>query len=157
MNFSIKHGIFLAALASSVPAQAASTIDKVLTFDQNNNPLIYHNTDVSVSLPLRGWTTDKNSGLDWLDVTATMGMTYDQVNNNSLYNGWHYATNTELNTLVTDATNINLSPSNPYVTTFDTYRTVFRQVTIKDIGNPTDVTYTHLFDPLINMLGSRFC
>ena len=53
------------------------------------------------------FTTDTISGLDWLDVTATQGLRYDQVSSNMTeggrFYGWRYATSSELNTLFHNA------------------------------------------------------
>jgi hypothetical protein len=59
------------------------------------------------------YLTDTVSGLDWLDVTATIGKSYAQVSANfsnatSAEFGWHYATTTQLEKLVSDATAINI-------------------------------------------------
>jgi hypothetical protein len=52
------------------------------------------------------YTYDSSSGLDWLDVSATAGYTYNQVENNDGVNyiadGWHYATDADLRTLSAD-------------------------------------------------------
>ena len=51
-------------------------------------------------------TRDTTSGLDWLDVTVTRGLSYDQVLDEmapgGAYTGWRYATVTDLNQLITN-------------------------------------------------------
>lgn len=53
------------------------------------------------------YTTDSVSGLDWLDVTATVNQSYDTVTSQfgvgGNYEGWRYATATEFNALVSNA------------------------------------------------------
>jgi len=52
------------------------------------------------------YTRDVSSGLDWLDVTETRGMSYNQVQDQmgvgDIYEGWRYATYSELDTLILD-------------------------------------------------------
>lgn len=51
-------------------------------------------------------TRDTGIGLDWLDVTATRGLSYDQVAEQlgvgGVYEGWRYAAAAELDQLITD-------------------------------------------------------
>ena len=59
-------------------------------------------------------TYDPNTGLQWLDVTLTQGLSYNNVTANylstgGLYQGYRYATGVEVSTLFTDA-----GISNPY-------------------------------------------
>ena len=53
------------------------------------------------------YTTDTATNLNWLDLSATYGLSYNQVMGNSGVNyiaeGWRYATSSELATLFTDA------------------------------------------------------
>lgn len=50
------------------------------------------------------YTTDTESGLDWLDVTETVGMSlsdvFAQLNAGGSYEGWRYASGDEFNTLI---------------------------------------------------------
>ncbi len=59
------------------------------------------------------FTTDTNSGLDWMDVTETSGISYDEVSVQlgvgGTYEGWRYATDIEFNTLVGNYTNKNIT------------------------------------------------
>jgi len=52
------------------------------------------------------FTRDLTTGLDWLDVTETRGMSYNQVQGQigvgDIYEGWRYATYSELDTLILD-------------------------------------------------------
>ncbi len=143
---------FLVAFGLSATATASS--------------IIYHTANPDNTSPLTGWTTDTKSGLQWLDVTDTAGLTYAQVESNPLYSGWSYATNTQLNQLLIDATNITIMPSQHIQygynngTAYFTYLqggsniTASNQNVTFSTNNPSGVTFTHLFDPLINMLGS---
>ena len=53
------------------------------------------------------YTTDTTTGLDWLDVTASIGLSFDQVSAQSgagqQFEGWCYATVAELSTFLLDA------------------------------------------------------
>ena len=53
------------------------------------------------------YTTDSISGLDWLDLTITRGMSYNQViadiNFEGTLSGWRYATVTELTALISNS------------------------------------------------------
>lgn len=62
--------------------------------------------------------SDTETGLDWLDVTATINKSYDQValdikNGVSYANGWKYANGNQFNTLIANATETT-PPSNLY-------------------------------------------
>ena len=52
------------------------------------------------------YTTDTGTGLDWLDVTATLGLSYNQVvaelGAEGAYDGWRYATASEFDSLITN-------------------------------------------------------
>ncbi len=54
------------------------------------------------------YTTDSRSGLDWLDVTETVNMSYNQVTAQlslgGSYAGWRYATGIEFNTMIKNYT-----------------------------------------------------
>lgn len=56
------------------------------------------------------YTTDTESGLDWLDVTITDGLTYEYVStqfgSGGEYEGWRYATAEEFNTLTSHYTGV---------------------------------------------------
>ncbi len=65
-------------------------------------------TDVSALLIDNGsYTTDSESGLDWLDLTETIGMSYNDVSSQfgygGLFEGWQYATRNEISTLINAA------------------------------------------------------
>jgi hypothetical protein len=50
------------------------------------------------------YSSDSNSGLDWLDVTQTSGITFSAMNDGAggwLNNGWRYATGSEVSDLFT--------------------------------------------------------
>jgi len=55
-------------------------------------------------------TTDTNTGLDWLDLTETIGMSYNQVTNQfdvgGRFEGYQYATGAQVNTLISNYTGI---------------------------------------------------
>jgi len=55
------------------------------------------------------YTTDTTSGLDWLDLTETMGMSYDTVVTEmavgGAYEGWVYATGVQFTQMVANFTN----------------------------------------------------
>lgn len=65
-----------------------------------NATIIDHNTYLS----------DTTSGLDWLDVTASINMSYNdvsnQLGNGGLFDGWRYATGDEFNTLLSAYTGV---------------------------------------------------
>ena len=75
------------------------------------------------------FTTDTSAGLDWLDVTATQGLSYGQIQASALVtSGWRFATGDELSGLLA---NFGLPPVtrnslNSYPDT--TVRTAVRQV-----------------------------
>lgn len=73
------------------------------------------------------FTTDTTQNLDWLDITSTTGMSYDEVTLalNSSLGGWRYATQAEFNSLVLSImpdTN-HIDPNSNYTCTncFDEY------------------------------------
>ena len=69
----------------------------VLLFSSTANAVIVDSADHS-------YLTDTNTGLDWLDVTLTAGLTYNyvssQLGNGGVYEGWQYATGDQFNELV---------------------------------------------------------
>ena len=61
------------------------------------------------------YSTDSNTGLDWLDLTQTSGTTFSAINDGSggwVNNGWRYATGSELSYLFT--TYVGSGPENGY-------------------------------------------
>ncbi|MCP5250364.1 MAG: PEP-CTERM sorting domain-containing protein [Burkholderiales bacterium] len=50
--------------------------------------------------------TDENTGLDWLDLTLTVNQSYNYINSQfvigGLYQGWRYATGSEINVLLSN-------------------------------------------------------
>lgn len=65
--------------------------------------------------------SDTDSGLDWLDVTASVNRSYNDVFNNLSaggdYDGWRYASSTEFNALLSGWTGISPNPINRTITT----------------------------------------
>ena len=49
------------------------------------------------------YLTDTGTGLDWLDLTATQGLSYNSVSGALPAGGWHFATLANVSTLFTDA------------------------------------------------------
>lgn len=92
------------------------------------------------------YLTDTATGLDWLDVTATAGKSYDEVLSQlgagGLYEGWHYATGIQFNTLVADYTGWGVSASY-----YDQYDLGINQSggLIGMLGNTMDAYYLYLF------------
>ena len=82
------------------------------------------------------YTTDTNTGLDWLDVTETVNLSYNyvtsQLGTGGAYEGWRYATGNEFNQLVHIAT------GSPLIG--------FKLMVIDEI----------LSDPFITLLGSTY-
>ncbi|MEE9336552.1 MAG: VPLPA-CTERM sorting domain-containing protein [Methylococcaceae bacterium] len=62
------------------------------------------------------YTTDSISGLDWRDVTASVGRSYNDVSSQfgtgGDFEGWKYATGAQFNALVTNYTGTNIAPNN---------------------------------------------
>jgi hypothetical protein len=60
------------------------------------------------------FTTDTATGLDWLDITATLNQSYDQVTaqlgSGGSLQGWRYATGVEFNSLVSDYLGLSVVP-----------------------------------------------
>lgn len=56
------------------------------------------------------YLTDEVSGLDWLDVTASVNMSFNQVNAEfggaGLFSGWRYATASQFNALINHSTGV---------------------------------------------------
>lgn len=120
-------GLCSAALtaAFSIPAAASST------------DIVDHGT----------YLTDTLSGLDWLDVMASVNMSYDQVTAQlgagGAFEGWHYATGEQLNTLLNHFTN----ESNPYPRPIAQFSHDPSQVDglINMLGSTIDPYYQHYF------------
>ena len=57
------------------------------------------------------WSTDTDSGLDWLDVTNTVGRNYNEISSLMDYGeefyGWRYATGAEFQEMVINFTGVN--------------------------------------------------
>ena len=49
------------------------------------------------------YLSDTGTGLDWLDLTATQGQSYNSVLGSMPAGGWHYASLADVATLFTDA------------------------------------------------------
>ncbi len=62
------------------------------------------------------YTTDTNNGLDWLDVTISVGQSYNYVSSQfgpgSEYEGWRYATASDFNRMVTSWTGAVINDGN---------------------------------------------
>jgi hypothetical protein len=59
------------------------------------------------------YTTNTASGLDWLDVTQTLGLSFDEVTakiKDGELLGWRYANGAQFNQLITDATGVVIQP-----------------------------------------------
>jgi hypothetical protein len=94
------------------------------------------------------YTTDTATNLNWLDLSATHGLSYNQVMANSGVNyiaeGWRYATSSELGTLFTDAGGSGTYPelATSY-TTFDANSTLVTVQTLSNLlGWSFDPSYT---------------
>ena len=65
------------------------------------------NTSHAALIDYGAFTTDSNTGLDWLDLTATSGKSYDdvesQMNSGLLYEGWRHANRAEVRDFWFDA------------------------------------------------------
>jgi len=89
-------------------AMKLTMLSSLLVFNLSTNAAIIDNG---------GYTTDTVSGLDWLDVTATINMSYNDVMSNINLNGfllgWRYATRNELDGLVYNFTSITPDPTIP--------------------------------------------
>ena len=116
-NFKISHPVLMCALfllfGYGVPVHA-------LLIDKNT------------------YATDTATGLDWLDVTATRGMSYASIINNPQYNGYRFATRAELDKLVTAYTGIDLSYS--YTTNVDPTGLISTQV---DSGSNSTILHVN--------------
>ena len=78
--------------------------------------LILLSTQVQATIINHNWyTTDTESNLDWLDVTKTQGVSYNdmviELESDGLFNGWRFATINEVRDLLTKYTGINSSAS----------------------------------------------
>ncbi|MFW5448008.1 MAG: hypothetical protein ACKE8G_07720 [Methylophagaceae bacterium] len=62
------------------------------------------------------YTSDALSGLDWLDLTTSVGQSYNYVSSQfgigGAYEGWRYATGVEFNEMVSDYTDMYVAPTN---------------------------------------------
>jgi len=69
---------------------------------------LYINTANAVIVNNNTYTTDTDSGLDWLDVTTSVNQSYNYVSSRfgleQEYDGWRYATSNEFNQLINNAT-----------------------------------------------------
>lgn len=65
------------------------------------------------------YLTDTDTGLDWLDVTTSLNMSYDEVSSQisagGQFEGWRYATGDEFNTLLSSYTGV---ANNGYLVTY---------------------------------------
>ena len=77
---------------------------------------LFLNSLVSADIIDNGrYTTDTATGLDWLDVTASLNKSYNEVieqfGPNGEFSGYRYATATEFNTLVSHYTGVKVTQS----------------------------------------------
>lgn len=98
--------------------------------------LVSHQTASAAIVDNGTYTTDTTSGLDWLDLTPTLGKSYFQVEallgSGQLYAGWSFATHDQLDMLAFNYTGLSTASA------------------INSSLNP------NLFDGLIGMLGQTF-
>lgn len=91
-----------------------------------------------------GYTRDTISGLDWLDVSTTQNLSFDQViqemGSGGAYEGWRYATRVELFDLLANSGLTILDPTSAYSD-------------INPFTLPIDPAEQSIITPLINMLG----
>ena len=95
------------------------------------------------------YLTDTASGLDWLDVTATVNMSYDEVSaqlgTGGAFEGWSYATATQFASLVDDATGITsgiTGADQAYI--YSNSNTTIHEL-IGLLGDTLDMFYQHTF------------
>lgn len=92
------------------------------------------------------FTIDTESGLDWLDVTASVGQSYydvsGQLGSGGSYEGWRYATNDEVESLVAHASNIAVGSAD--LSEKDGYS--FADVLIPLMGSTSDTFENHWHD-----------
>ncbi len=90
------------------------------------------------------YTTDTVTGLDWLDLTETDGMSYDHVTNqmatSGLFEGWRYATRAEVSEMV-----YNITGEAHIVNTNDQN---FNAPAVLDVANLLGTTYFNEFTNL---------
>jgi len=96
----MKTSIFAAmALSASLAFSATTSFAASTDFTDNNT-----------------YTTDTISGLDWLDVTISAGQSYNYVSSQfgsgGEYEGYQYATGSQVNQLVSNWTGNNIAPTN---------------------------------------------
>lgn len=98
--------------------------------------LVGHQSAHAAIVDNDSYTTDTTGGLDWLDLTETVGKTYFQVEalfgSGETYDGWAFATQEQLDTLAFNYTGLSSESA------------------INSSSNP------NLFDGLITMLGQTF-
>jgi hypothetical protein len=95
------------------------------------------------------YLTDTKTGLDWLDVTATLGMSYTdvtaQLSSGGLYEGWQYATAAQVGMLVDGSTGITTGIVGPGQTyTYSESDTTVREL-ISLLGDTFNASYQNLF------------
>lgn len=94
------------------------------------------------------FTTDKTSGLDWLDVTTTHNMSYNEVSSQfgsgGAYEGWRYATTNELVTLIYNWSGLTVS-SAPNAQTFHTEGSDSIDGLVDLLGSTLDLQYLHYY------------
>jgi hypothetical protein len=100
------------------------------------------------------YLSDTNTGLDWLDVTATVNMSYSDVSTQlgagGLFEGWRYATAAEFGTLVDGTTAITTGITGPGQTyVYSESDTTAREL-ISLMGDTLDAYYQHY-------LGQSYC
>ena len=124
----------------------------------------------SAIIDLGNITRDTGTGLDWLDVTATSGLSVNDVlaelGEGRLYEGWRYGTATEVDKLITNFGFIPVTPCNlgytncvanqpgddPIIETIirtlgDTYAQAFPNF---DFGNGAGETFGYVLDDINN-------
>jgi len=97
-------------------------------------------------------TRDTATGLDWLDVTQTRGLSYDQVNaqmvSGGLYEGWRYATVAELDQLIVNfgysAVNQNCSYTAIHCDLINVTQAELVETMIRMLGDTYDATVDQL-------------
>jgi hypothetical protein len=91
------------------------------------------------------YTTDTISGLDWRDVTATQGQSYDSVSGQfgvgGNFEGYRYATGAEFNKLITNYTGTTIAPGYTGRTSLPLESDLGALITM--LGATARWTYTH--------------
>ena len=86
------------------------------------------------------YTTDTESGLDWLDVTASVNQSYDYVSSQFYvggeYEGWQFASGIEFNQMLTNYTGVTIPPD--YTLTVD-YEPGILYELINMFGNTSNI------------------